>query len=463
MLNDTIAAISTALGEAGIGIVRISGPEAIGLADKIFRGKGRKSLANTPNFRMRYGKVVDLQGKVIDEVLVAIMRGPHSFTGEDVVEFQCHGGIVVIHKILELILACGARAAERGEFTKRAFLNGRLDLSQAEAVIDIIRSKTEASLDIAIGQLEGSLGRRIQNIREKLYDIIVRVEASIDFPEDDIPEVEYEEIAQIIMDSTADITKLIATANDGKVFREGLKTVITGKPNVGKSSLLNRLLDENRALVTDIPGTTRDVIEEVLNLNGIPLRLLDTAGIRDSDDLVEQMGVQRALELVDQADLVLHVLDISSDLLSSDRELLAQTANHQRVIIINKIDLPAKWQGRAYLLAEGIVSEETPIIEISLAQDSLDPLIDLIIGLIKSGMVYQSSEGAIVTRSRHKQALIEAKTDLEQALHTLKQGLPIDLIAIGIQGALEHLGEITGETVRDNMIDRIFAQFCIGK
>lgn len=463
MVNDTIAAISTALGEAGIGIVRLSGPDAIAIADRLFVPHGKKQLVDTPGFRIRYGKVVDQAGNSIDEVIVALMRGPQSYTGEDVVEFQCHGGIVVVHKLLDRILACGARAAERGEFTKRAFLNGRLDLSQAEAVIDVIRSKTDTALDVAVRQLEGSLGGRIQEIREKLYDIIVRVEASIDFPEDDIPEVEYAEIATIITDALVEIEGLIATANDGKVFREGLKTVITGKPNVGKSSLLNRLLDENRALVTDIPGTTRDVIEELLNLNGIPLRLLDTAGIRQSDDVIEQMGVQRALELVEQADLILHVLDVSIELGTSDRKLLNQTANQKRVIIINKVDLPARWDGKAYLLTKGLITQDTPVVETSLLNDPLDPIINMITELVKSGMVSQGNEGAIITRSRHKQALIGAKSDLEQAQHTLAQNLPIDLIAIGLQGALEHLGEITGETVRDNMIDQIFAQFCIGK
>lgn len=456
MYNDTIAAIATPLGEGGIGIVRLSGPDALKIGDQVFRAKQNKKLKNLPTYTLAYGKIIDRDQKVVDEVIAAVMLEPKSYTGEDVVELQCHGGIVVIQKILDLVLSYGARLAEPGEFTKRAFLNGRIDLSQAEAVIDVIRSKTELSLDLAVQQLEGSLSNRIQEMREKLYDIIIRIEASIDFPEDDIPDVEYSEMKEILADIHQDITRLLATADSGKVLREGLKTVITGKPNVGKSSLLNRLLNENRALVTDIPGTTRDVIEEVLNLQGIPLRLLDTAGIRESDDLVEQMGVERAIQLIDEADLVLHVLDASSELTEDDFSLLEKTAKKQRVLIVNKIDLPEKW-------SIDVLPQDAKIVKTSLVRDSLDPVIDTIVGLIKSGYVQQKQEGAIITRSRHKQLLSLALADLEQAQETLSNNLPVDLIAIGLQGALEHLGEITGETVRDNMIDRIFEQFCIGK
>lgn len=461
MYNDTIAAIATALGEGGIGIVRISGDEALAVADQIYKGKNK--LANSRGFQLNYGKIYDRENKSVDEVIVAVMRGPRSYTGEDVVELQCHGGIVVLQKVLDLVLSYGVRLAEPGEFTKRAFLNGRIDLSQAEAVIDVIRSKTETSLGMAVQQLEGSLSKRIQGIRQDLYDIIVRVEASIDFPEDDIPEVETVEIKQIIIDAIADVERLIKTADNGKIFREGIKTVITGKPNVGKSSLLNRLLDDNRALVTDIPGTTRDVIEEILNLEGIPLRLLDTAGIRESDDQIEQMGVERALKLIDEADLILYLLDISRPLDDDDLNLLKQTSEKQRIVIINKVDLTPQWDGKDYLLEHGYVSQEIPIVEISLENHELQILTDTIVNLVKTGMVNPAQEGAIITRSRHKQALILAQEDLEQALETVNNGLPLDLIAIGLQGALEHLGEITGETVRDNMIDQIFAQFCIGK
>lgn len=463
VFNDTIAAIATSLGEAGIGIVRISGSQAISIADQIFIAKGKKKIADMKGFQLCYGRVIDLEQNTIDEVLVALMRAPKSYTGEDVVEIQCHGGIVVQKKILDLVLSLGARLAQPGEFTKRAFLNGRIDLSQAEAVIDIIRSKTETGLDLAVQQLEGSLSRQIKTAREQLYKIIVRVEASIDFPEDDIPEVEYREMAEILHKIKKEIDSLIKTADEGKVFREGIKTVITGKPNVGKSSLLNRLLDENRALVTDIPGTTRDVIEEVLNLNGIPFRLLDTAGIHRAKDQVEQLGVARALELISEADLVLHVLDISRSIEPEDKELLNLTAEKKRIIVINKTDLPAKWQGADYLFNNAYVKENTPIVEISLTEDSLDLLTDKIVGLVMSGIVSPGQESAVIIRARHKQALVEAQHDLQQAIDTLDKGLPVDLISIGLYGALEHLGEITGETVRDNIIEQIFAQFCIGK
>jgi len=464
MLNhDTIAAIATSLGEAGIGIIRISGPDAIKIADYVFRPKGKYQLQQLPGFSVRYGKIIDGQGHTVDEAIAVLMREPKSYTGENVVELQCHGGIVVLKKVLDLVLAHGARLAEPGEFTKRAFLNGRIDLSQAEAVIDIIRSKTDQSLELAIRQLEGSLSNRIQSLREKLYQIVVQVEAVIDFPEDDIPDVDIETMEQTINEVIYELERLIATADNGKVFREGIKTVITGKPNVGKSSLLNRLLDENRALVTDIPGTTRDIIEEYLNINGIPFRLIDTAGIRQSEDYVEQLGVQKALELIAQADLILHVLDISRHIEEDDRELLTKLTGRKRIIIINKIDLPAQWQGKDYLVRTGLLTDDSPVVEISLTQDSLDPLLETIVGLIMSGLVSVNQESAIVTRARHKQALIEACNDLQQALTTLQQGLPLDLISIGLFGALEHLGEITGETVRENIIDRIFAQFCIGK
>ncbi len=457
MFDDTIAAIATAIGEAGIGIVRLSGQEAIPIARLVFRPV-RGSIDNTLNFQGKYGHIIDDRQQIVDEAIVMVMRGPRSYTGENVVEIQCHGGVVVVQRILQLVLEKGARLAEPGEFTKRAFLSGRLDLTQAEAVIDVIRAKTDVSLGLAMQQLEGSLSQRIQGLKEKLYDIIVRVEASIDFPEDDVPEVESQEMINILNNIILDIEKLISTADDGMVFREGLKTVIVGKPNVGKSSLLNRLLNENRALVTDIPGTTRDVIEEVLNLQGIPLRLLDTAGIRESEDLVEQLGVQRAMELVDQADLILHVLDRSAHLSEEDQVLLTKTAKKKRIIIINKTDLPAVWGPEALP-----ITKSTPIVEISLITNDLDPLIRTIISLVQNGFLQRTDQSAIITRTRHKNSLLHAKEDIEQALDTLQAGLPIDLIAVGLQGAIEHFGEITGETVRENIVDRIFAQFCIGK
>jgi tRNA modification GTPase len=462
LTDQTIAAIATALGEAGIGIVRLSGSTALDIADRIFVTRHGIRPSTLPGYSVRYGRVVDpVTNRTIDEAILLVMRAPRSYTGEDVVEFQCHGGVVVVQRVLEAALREGARLAEPGEFTKRAFLNGRIDLSQAEAVMDVVRSRTEASLAVAVDQLEGSLSRRIGAIREHLYDLVVRVEAVIDYPEDDIPEMEMDEMADVIREGIAELDRLIATADQGKVLREGLKAVITGKPNVGKSSLLNRLLDEQRALVTDIPGTTRDTIEEVLNLKGIPLRLIDTAGIRESVDLVERLGVERAVQLLKEADLIIHVLDGSVPLTSEDFQILARTKDKQRVIVINKSDLPRVWN-----LSDlpGDDLQGAKVVEISLLEGELDPLVDGIVELVTHGMMREgTSSHAIVTRARHKAALEHAKADLEQALATLEQGLPLDLISVGLQGALEHLGEITGETVRENVIERIFAQFCIGK
>ena len=458
IIPDTIAATATAVGEAGIAIIRISGEDAFSIADQVFRPAKGSSLAETPGYRLRYGHVVDPKDqKHIDEVLAAVMRAPRSFTGENVVELQCHGGPKVTQRMLDVVLRAGARLAEPGEFTKRAFLNGRMDLSQAEAVIDVIRSRTDSSLDIAMKQLEGSLRERIEGFREQLLDLVVRVEASIDFPEDDIPEVELGEMQQHLQDVTGAIEHLLATADEGKILREGFKTVITGKPNVGKSSLLNRLLNEQRALVTDIPGTTRDVIEEVVNVRGIPMRVLDTAGIRSTTDLVERLGVERARDLWQSADLIIHVLDASIPLSDEDRDIFEKTATKKRVIVVNKIDLPRSWELNTLPL-----EPSTRIVEMSLLEGSLDPLLETIVQLVHGGLRFQAEE-ALVTRSRHKQALQDALEDIAQAQETLDQGLPVDLIAIGLQGALEHLGEITGETVRDSVLERIFAQFCIGK
>lgn len=462
MTEYTIAAVATPLGEGGIGIVRLSGPEALAIADKMFQAKKGETLADLPTYQLRYGKIIDPKdGRQLDEALALVMRGPHSYTAEDVVEFQCHGGVVVVREILALALELGAQLAEPGEFTKRAFLNGRLDLTQAEAVIDIVRSRTRLGLEVAVDQLEGSLSRRIKDIQERLYQITVRIEASIDFPEDDVPEVALREIEETLGSCIQDIANLVATADDGKILREGLKTVITGKPNVGKSSLLNTLLDEKRALVTDIPGTTRDSIEEVVNLQGVPLRLIDTAGIRESADLVEQLGVARSLDLLQQADLVLHVLDRSVALSGDDFEVLRRTRGTKRVVLINKVDLPPIWD------LDALGELDSPVLEISLLHEQaqvVDRLASIILKLVGSGEIRSSAGSrALITRARHKQALQEAQRSLAESLGTLRAGLPLDLIAVDLYAALEHLGEITGETVRENVLDRIFAQFCIGK
>ncbi len=463
MTDYTIAAVATPLGEGGIGIVRLSGSDALTIADQVFAGTRGETTRDLGNYRVRYGKIVDPgSGQTVDEALAIVMRAPHSYTAEDVVELQCHGGVVVVQEVLSLCLNLGARMAEPGEFTKRAFLNGRLDLSQAEAVIDIVRAPTRLGLEVAIDQLEGSLSRRIKDIQERLYQIVVEVEASIDFPEDDLPDVELSEIEGNLELTLSEIAELLSTADDGKILREGLKTVITGKPNVGKSSLLNTLLDENRALVTDIPGTTRDSIEEVVNLQGVPLRLIDTAGIRESTDVVERLGVARSLDLLQEADLVLHVLDRSEPLTNDDFDVIKRTRDKKRIMLINKVDLPPLWDVEAL----GDLGE-SPVLEMSLLHDKsqvVRRLSGVILGLVGSGQITSfAGSRALITRTRHKQALQEAGGSLGESLETLRRGLPLDLIAVDLYAALEHLGEITGETVRENVLDRIFAQFCIGK
>lgn len=462
-MDHTIAAVATPMGEGGIGIVRLSGPRSVQIADEIFRSKRGKKLVNLGTYRLIYGQIVDPPTQdTIDECIVVVMRAPHSYTGEDVVELQCHGGVVSVQTVLNLALKHGAKLAEPGEFTKRAFLNGRLDLSQAEAVIDIIRASTPLGLGVAVDQLEGSLSRRIKSLQDNLYGIIVKVEASVDFPEEDLPEVDLIELEQTMIESSSAITNLLQTADDGKILREGLKTVIVGKPNVGKSSLLNKLLDENRALVTDIPGTTRDTIEEMINLRGIPLRLIDTAGIRESEDLVEQLGVARSKDLIEEADLILHVLDSSAPLTAEDYQILENAEKKRRIILVNKVDLDSAWD-----LSDLGQLGETPILEMSLVnqgQDLVDKLAKVIISQVGSGAILSSAGSkALVTRTRHKQALQESQKALERALATFKSGLPLDLIAVDLYEALEYLGEITGETVRENVLDKIFAQFCIGK
>jgi tRNA modification GTPase len=462
-MDQTIAAVATPLGEGGIGIVRISGPKAVEIADKIFRAQRGQRLQDLKSYRLSYGQIVDpATTRQIDEALALVMRAPRSYTGEDVVELQCHGGIIAVRAVLNLALSSGARLAEPGEFTKRAFLNGRLDLSQAEAVIDIIQAPTTLGLEVAVDQLEGSLSRRIKDIQGRLYGIVVEVEASIDFPEEDLPEVELQKLEEAMLVSYEGLDNLLTTADDGRILREGLKTVIAGKPNVGKSSLLNKLLDENRALVTDVPGTTRDTIEEVINLRGVPLRLIDTAGIRESEDVVERLGIARSLDLLQQADLILHVLDSSVALTAEDHQILEKTKNQKRVILVNKVDLKPVWD----LSALGDLGDN-PILEISLVdqgQELVDQLAETILTHVGSGSILSSAGSrALVTRTRHKQALTNAKQSLERALATFRAGLPLDLIAVDLYEALEQLGEITGETVRENVLDQIFAQFCIGK
>jgi tRNA modification GTPase len=457
--EDTISAVATAVGEGGIGIVRVSGPQALVIADKLFCSAVGKISSQTSSQHALYGRVVDgLTGEVIDEAIVLIMRGPHSYTCEDVVEFQCHGGPVPLRKLLQATLAAGARLAEPGEFTKRAFLNGRIDLTQAEAVIDVIRAKTEASLKVAVNHLSGTLSQQIKTIRNELLHMIAHLEAAIDFPEEDIEAVSAGQVQAWIEPVISQVSKLLVTSHSGRILRDGLKTVIIGKPNVGKSSLLNALLKEQRAIVTAIPGTTRDSIAEYVNVRGIPLKIIDTAGIRETQDLVEKIGVAKSRELIKEADLILVILDRSEALSSEDRQVIEITANYKGFILLNKADLPA------VLGYEDVkkLAVDWPIIQLSLETgEGLEQLEQQIVDEVYAGQI--SSEADYVNNVRHVNCLKQAEQQLKDALVAIEQGLPIDCIVVDLRGAWEVLGDIIGDTVGDDLIDQIFSQFCIGK
>ena len=458
--EDTISAIATAIGEGGIGIVRVSGSKAAVIASQLFAAKTGKPLTAELSHRAVYGTVIDPDsGQKIDEALLLLMRAPKSYTCEDVAEFHCHGGPVPLQQVLELTLKAGARLAEPGEFTKRAFLNGRLDLAQAEAVIDIIRAKTDTSLKAAMGNLSGRLSTEVKALRQDVLRMIAQLEAAIDFPEEDIEEAAAGEVAQLIQMVDARLAALLATAQTGRILREGLATVIIGKPNVGKSSLLNALLREKRAIVTDVPGTTRDIIEEYVNIRGIPLRIIDTAGIRETTDIVEQIGVERARELVNQADLILLLLDSSTPLSAEDKAVLALLAGKQAVVLINKSDLPVQ-------LATAEIAAYTAgrlVLRISVTQDQgLVELEQAIADMVYSGQVSQG-EAAFVSNVRQADALRQAQGRLAEALATIEAGMPPDCIVVDLRAAWEKLGEITGDTVGEDIIEQIFTQFCIGK
>lgn len=461
MLNDTIAAIITALGPAGVGIIRISGSEALEIGDRVYKGK--KSLQEVLTHSVNYGHVYDYKNKeVIDEALFLVMHGPHTFTGEDVVEIQCHGGYVVVQKVLELVLRNGARLAEPGEFSKRAFLNGKLDLSQAEAIMDIVNAKTDQSLKVAINQHQGKLSKTINKLRHNLLELLAYIEADIDFPDDDIERLTNEEIKERILSLRERVSTILATAKRGKIIREGLNVVIIGKPNVGKSSLLNALLKENRAIVTDIPGTTRDAIEEFINLGGVPIKIIDTAGIRDTEDLVEKIGVEKAKEFINKADLVLFVLDILTGVTEADRNILNNYLKDvPTIVLVNKSDLKdSNFDIESIKVAVG---DDKAILQISaLESEGIDELEKQILELFFSGQI-DTSNDELITNVRHVQALTSALDYLESALNSLNLYLPSDFLAIDLKAAWESLGKITGETVEEDLLDQIFSQFCLGK
>ena len=457
-IDDTIAAIATAPGEGGIGIIRISGEKSLQVAQSIFKSKSGKMIKDYNARTLIYGTVVDNE-KVIDEVLVAYMKGPNSYTAEDVIEINCHGGFISVKKILELILSKGVRLAEAGEFTKRAFLNGRIDLSQAEAIIDVIKSKTDMAHEVAQSQLEGSLAKKIKDLRMNVTEVLAHLEVSIDFAEEDVEEITYQTLEEKALELRNEIKKLYDTAESGKILRDGLKTVIVGKPNVGKSSLLNSILGENRAIVTDIAGTTRDVIEEFVNIKGIPLKIVDTAGIRETEDVVEKIGVEKSRESFSTADSVIMVLDASRKLSEEDMEILESLKNKKTIVLLNKMDLEP--QIELEKIEEFVNSED--IIKISaLKHQGIEELQDKIEAMVYHGSVKNSSN-LMITNSRHKDALFKAYESINDAISAIEQRMPYDFIEVDFKNIWDYLGYINGDTVREDLLDTIFANFCIGK
>ncbi len=451
---DTITAISTPLGEGAIGIVRLSGTDALAIAQSVFKGKNLEQVAS---HTINYGHIIDPKtGTIIDEVMVSVMLAPKTFTRENVVEINTHGGIAVTNEILQLLIRQGARMAEPGEFTKRAFLNGRVDLTQAEAVMDIIRAKTDKAMTIAVKQLDGSLSQLINDTRQEILNTLAQVEVNIDYPEyDDVEEMTTALLREKTQEFQSLLENLLRTAKRGKILREGLSTAIIGRPNVGKSSLLNNLLREDKAIVTDIAGTTRDVIEEYVNIKGVPLKLVDTAGIRETDDLVEQIGVERSKKALQEADLVLLVLNASEKLTDQDRALLNLSQDSNRIILLNKTDLEQKIeleQLPADLIPISVLTNQN----INLIEDRINQLFFDNAGLVEQDATYLSN-------ARHISLIEKAVQSLEAVNDGLALGMPVDLLQIDLTRTWEILGEITGDAAPDELITQLFSQFCLGK
>ncbi|QDP42024.1 tRNA uridine-5-carboxymethylaminomethyl(34) synthesis GTPase MnmE [Radiobacillus deserti] len=458
MNTDTITAISTPIGEGAIAIVRLSGQEAVEIATRLFDGK---RLTDVESHTIHYGKLIDPRtNEVVEEVMVTVMRGPKTFTREDVVEINCHGGLVSVNRVLELVLANGARLAEPGEFTKRAFLNGRIDLSQAEAVMDLIRAKTDRAMNVALKQMDGRLSGLIQNLRQKLIETVAHVEVNIDYPEyDDVEEMSHEMMKEKTKEVYEEIERLLQMAKQGKILREGLATAIIGRPNVGKSSLMNALVHENKAIVTDIPGTTRDTIEEYVNVRGVPLRLVDTAGIRETEDIVERMGVDRSRKVLKESDLILMVLNYSDELTEEDKQLFKAAEGLEKIVILNKTDLPRKINLEE---VDGL-AEGNPVITTSIIEEKgIDELEEAIAKTFFEGDL-DAGDLTYVSNVRHIQLLKQSLQALEDAMTGMESGMPIDLVQIDVTRTWELLGEIIGDTVHESLIDQLFSQFCLGK
>lgn len=456
--TDTIAAISTPLGEGAIAIVRLSGEEAISIANKIFEGK---NLTDVSSHTIHYGKIIDPETKeMVEEVMVTVMRGPKTFTTEDVVEINCHGGLASVNRVLELVLGHGARIAEPGEFTKRAFLNGRIDLSQAEAVMDLIRAKTDKAMNVALKQLDGRLSKLVESLRQELIETVAHVEVNIDYPEyDDVEEMSHQMLLERTKKVYNQVEKLLETAKQGKILREGIKTAIIGRPNVGKSSLLNAFVQETKAIVTDIPGTTRDVIEEYVNVRGVPLRLIDTAGIRETEDIVERIGVERSRQALKESDLILFVLNYGEKLTEEDRKLFEAVDGLEYIVIVNKTDLEQVIDiEEVERLAKG-----KKIITASMKEDiGMDQLEATIAETFFEGDI-DSGDLTYISNVRHIQLLKQTLQALNDAEQAMEAQMPIDLVQMDVTRAWELLGEIIGDTIQESLIDQLFSQFCLGK
>ena len=454
-MNDTISAISTAYGEGGIGIVRMSGSRSYEILSDIF-----DNIDKVENRKLTYGHIRDPRdGRTVDEVLVAYMKAPHTYTGEDVVEINCHGSMVALRKILDITLKEGASLAEKGEFTKRAFLNGKIDLSQAEAVIDLIKASSSSGYDVALSQLDGSFGKNISEIRQKLVDILVDITVNIDYPDEDIEEIVYENLRENIFKIKEDIDYLISTSDTGRILKDGIKIAIIGKPNVGKSSLMNRLLMENRAIVTDIPGTTRDVIQENMMIRNIPVILIDTAGIRETDDKIEKIGIEKSKETFNDADLILFLLNSGDVIADEDYNIMNRVTNKNVLVLLNKSDMDRKIETDRI---KEILGDKTFLDTSMETGQGVEELKDIIEKMVYKGNLKQDNS-LTVTNARHLNLLRDASAFLEDSLKSIESNQPLEFIEIDVKNTYDDLGAILGEEVGDDILNEVFSRFCLGK